>query len=225
MNNQHEWKVVAKNKKNKKKPLSVIVEDDEPEIENKTPIKSELLPQPDLTIFTKEQSTPAEKVDSGSEVILPHKFVLWCHDIHSKDWSLNGYNKLCTITNVSEFWRLFNNLEKIGFKTNNFFIMKEGTDPTWEHANNRDGGICSFRTDIEHALKTYEDLCVRMMCSQLVDNADDINGVSLSPKNNWAIIKIWNKNKKNDLSKTLKPHILYTYKDMSIKYKENAPEY
>ncbi|QKF94031.1 translation initiation factor eIF-4E [Fadolivirus algeromassiliense] len=211
MENQQEWKVVGKNKKFKKKPQNVTID------ENK------LIDTPQ-TVENVAVNVEND-IDTGTDLLLPYKFVVWCHDVHSKDWSINGYVKLCTLSNASEFWRVFNNLDKLGFKVNNFFIMKEGTDPIWEHENNRNGGVCSFRTDIEHALQIYEDMCIRMMCGYLTDQMDDINGISLSPKNNWAIIKIWNKNKNNDLSKTLNQYILNTYKDLSIKYKSNEPEY
>jgi len=196
------WKLVKKPKKTKN-PKNIVVDDNDDNNNNNNLNKNE----------------------NGSNLTLPTNYVLWCHDIYNKDWSLTGYTKLCRISNISEFWKLFNNLDKIGYKMNNFFFMKDGTDPTWEHVNNRNGGICSFRTDIDSSLKMYEDLCTRMVYGNLTVDMNDINGISFSPKNNWAIIKIWNKNKNNDLSKTLDYHVLNTYKDASIKYKENEPEY
>lgn len=213
MEDQREWKVVGKNKKINKKRGSNTIENDT--------VNTKHIPE----VNDEHPELKNNNIDVGNNLQLPYKLVVWCHDIHSKDWSINGYAKLCTINTVSEFWRLFNNLDKLGYKMNNFFMMKDGTDPTWEHINNRDGGVCSFRTDIDHALQIYEDMCTRMICGQLTDNMDDINGISLSPKNNWAILKIWNKDKNNDLSKSLSEYILNTYKDLSIKYKSNEPEY
>lgn len=205
MSNQNDWKVVKKPKKYKKPvPVNPIIE---PYVE---------------TIESQPNTNQLE------DLPLLFNYVFWCHDIHNKDWELSSYQKLCTITTVSEFWKLFNNINKLSHKTNNFFLMKEGTDPIWEHANNRHGGLCSFKTDASSSLKMYEDLCMRMMCSLLTNNPnemDDINGISFSPKNNWNIIKIWNKDKANDLSKMLKPYILDTYKNVNIQYKENTPEY
>lgn len=175
----------------------------------------------DVTVITNTNTN----TNTGNDIPLPTTYILWSHNIHSNDWSLTGYIKLCSIKTISEFWRLFNNLDKLGYKANNLFLMKEGTDPIWEHENNRDGGICSFRVTMDTSLLMYEDLCTRLMCNLLTDNMDDINGISYSPKNNWAIIKIWNKDKKNDLSVTLNSHILTTYKNNSIKYKSNEPEY
>lgn len=198
--NKQEWQISNKSRKNRnKKPLN----------------KDKISPEDD-----KQSTQPV-----GDNLPLHCAYVLWCHELHNNDWSLNGYKKLCTIKTVSEFWKLFNNMDKLSYKTNNLFLMKEGTDPIWEHVNNRDGGVCSFKTTMDVSLKMYEDLCVRLMCDIMTNNTDDINGVSYSPKNNWAIIKIWNKDKKNDLSVTLDQHILTVYKNTSIKYKSNEPEY
>lgn len=163
--------------------------------------------------------------NNGECIPLAHNFVLWCHDIQSNDWSLQGYQRLCIIKNISEFWKLFNNLEKLSYRFYNFFLMKEDIDPTWEHEKNRNGGICSFKIDIGQALEIFEELCRYMVCNLLTDCPSDITGISFSPKNNWAIIKIWNSNKLNDLSVTLNTELLAKYKDNSIKYKENNPEY
>lgn len=172
----------------------------------------------------KSQNIKQQQIqDMGENIQLSCKYVLWCHEVSCKDWSLQGYTKLCTISNVSEFWRLFNNINKLGYKINNFFLMKEGIDPTWEHEKNRDGGICSMKTEIGSALQVYEELCSYMVCDILSDCPTDINGVSFCPKNNWGIIKIWNGDKKNDLSITLNKDLINKYPDQ--RYTENQPEF
>lgn len=166
-----------------------------------------------------------EMVGIGVEITLNYEYVLWLHSIQNNDWSLKGYKKLCSIKNVSEFWKLFNNLHRLNFKNNNFFLMKHNITPIWEDENNRDGGICSLRIEMDHALQVYELLCIFLMCEKLVSNIDDINGISITPKNNWAILKIWNKNKHNKVDRLLHKYILDKYKNVSIQYKQNQPEY
>lgn len=168
---------------------------------------------------------PYEMIGNGMDIMLTSEYVLWVHSTQNNDWSLAGYKKLCTIRNVSEFWQLFNNIHKLNFKNNNFFLMKQGVNPIWEDESNRDGGICSFRVEMDHALKVYELLCIFLMCNKLVANIDDINGISITPKNNWAILKIWNKDKNNKIDRLLHKSILDKYKNVSIQYKQNQPEY
>lgn len=172
-----------------------------------------------------EISIPENTILIGKNIKLPYKYILWCHEVTNKNWNLESYNKICEIDNVSSFWRLFNNFEKLGLYNMHFFFMKDDTLPMWEHENNRNGGVCSFKISIDNAMDLWIDLNMRMICSCLSNNNDDINGISISPRNNWAIVKIWNKNFNNDLSKTLTQDILLKYGHLSIKYKKNIPEF
>lgn len=214
MERVQEWKVVG-NPKFKKQQKNIY--------------HKHVNPKPVIDNIIIDTTEPENEIDinqpNGSDLILANNYILWSHDVYGKNWTINGYNKLCTINNVSHFWKVFNNVDKLGYRINNLFLMKEGVDPIWEHEENRNGGICSFKTDIDTALHLYETLCMRMLCHKLVDQLDDINGISFSPKNNSAIIKIWNKNHENDLTVTLHQDILENYKHMSIKYKSNSPEY
>lgn len=164
--------------------------------------------------------------DDGSEIMLNDEYTLWGHLLDDRNWSISGYKKMCVIKTVSDFWRLYNNFKKIGWKFMHFYLMKSGVEPTWEHPLNRGGGICSFKVQTDKALEVWEELSVQMMCGQLSSNSDDINGLSISPKNQeWALIKIWNRDSKNDLMVLLNSGIIDTYKDLSIQYKVNNPEY
>lgn len=208
MNNQEGWTVVGKTKKIRKLKTSNPISDSS-----------------DGSDTIDEVKPNAAVINNGESIKLASSYNLWCHDIYNKDWSLNGYVKLCRISNVSEFWKVFNNLDKLGYKSNNLFFMKDDTDPTWEHVNNRDGGICSLKVDLVNSLNVYENLCSHMVCNVLTSMMDDINGISYSPKSTWAIIKIWNKNKNNDVTKLLNPQLANQYQDCCIRYKQNEPEY
>jgi len=163
--------------------------------------------------------------NDGRDIMLSDAYVLWTHSINDKNWNMSSYKKICTVKNVSEFWRLFNNFKKLSWKYTHCFLMRDGIDPIWEHPANRFGGICSFKVDDENALGIWEDLNAHLMCNKLANNNDDINGISISPKNTAILIKIWNKNKSIDLTKELTSDILEKYKEVSIKYKTNEPEY
>ena len=49
---------------------------------------------------------------------------IWYH--HEKDnWKLNGYKQIYQIKTIEDFWRFYNNWDKVGGVTNkHFFIMK-----------------------------------------------------------------------------------------------------
>lgn len=164
-------------------------------------------------------------IDNGKDILLPCSYVLWSHEIYNKEWDLKSYKRVCVLNNISDFWRLFNNFHRIGYKFMHFFLMKDGIEPTWEHERNRNGGICSLKIELENSFDIWEDLNARMVSGFLNNNYDDINGISISPKNNWAIIKIWNSDNKNDLISTLFKEVIDRYQHLSIKYKSNTPEF
>lgn len=171
-------------------------------------------------------NTIIDNTHDGSNIILNDEYVLWCHDLANPDWSLKSYKKLCTIRTVSDFWRLFNNFKKIGWKYMHFYLMKQNITPMWEDINNRNGGICSFKMDIDNTIDIWETLNVHMICGVLTSHKDDINGLSISPKNqSWAIVKIWNKNNNSDFISTLNKEIIEKYGSYSIQYKSHSPEY
>ncbi len=165
------------------------------------------------------------KVDIGLDFKLPYKYVLWYHDIYDNNWSIESYHKMCEITNASEFWKLFNNFEKIGFYNRQFFLMKDNIQPIWEHESNRHGGVFSFKIDTPSSYKVWEDLNMTMVCDKLSSDCSDINGLSINPRNNWAIIKIWNRDSKKDFENILANDVKSKYSYLSMKYKANSPEY
>ncbi len=192
-----------------------------------TDLSDDLSPEEPINYPDKSQMNQYMEpvVDIGQNLQLPYTYTLWCHDIYNKDWSIKSYQKLFVMKTVSDFWSVFNNFNKLGMKYMHFFLMKNNIFPTWESVDNRDGGVCSFKADIEKAILVFEDLNVRMMCSTLNHDNDDVNGISISPKNNWAMIKVWNRDSKKDLTRTLYPDLLTKYVDYSVKYKVNEPEY
>lgn len=109
--------------------------------------------------------------------------ILWCHDLVSRDWTINGYKKLCAIKNVSAFWRLFNNFKKIGWKRYHFYFMREGSLPLWEE--NINGGIFIIcGADLE----LWEEVGLYYVSGAL---GECINGISINLKGEELFVKIW----------------------------------
>lgn len=159
-----------------------------------------------------------------ADVKLSCTYVLWSHEVFTKNWKPDSYSKMCTMTNAQDFWSVFNSFHILDTKMH-YFLMKKGVYPVWEHKANRRGGLCSIKTDLLSAVDIWEELCCMMICDKLTNNVQDINGMSYSPKNNSAIIKIWNRDRNNDISKQVPRSIIEKYPDISIQYRPNEPEY
>ncbi len=132
----------------------------------------------------------------GSEYRFKNVWNIWYH--HSlNDWSINGYNKIFTISTIKDFWDFHDNIGYIGGINNvHYFLMKDNILPTWEDPHNKNGGSWSMLIPLEHAYNMWERIAVDMVNSALLGNFNSsVTGMSINQKNNVSIIKIWNNNK------------------------------
>jgi hypothetical protein len=122
---------------------------------------------------------------------LQDSWSLWNHSLDENDWGISGYKKICVFNTIEHFWGVFDN---INIQTSMIFLMKNNSLPLWESPENIDGGSWSFMVDKEHMSNTFYLLSSGILCNQLMTNLDDmnfINGLSITPKFNSFIIKIW----------------------------------
>jgi translation initiation factor 4E len=77
-----------------------------------------------------------------------------------------------------------------------FFIMKENITPMWEDKNNRNGGYFSYRIANKYVFQTWKELAFVLTGESISNNnlfVSNVNGISISPKKNFCVIKIWMK--------------------------------
>ena len=60
--------------------------------------------------------------------------------------------------------------------------------PTWEDPQNIDGGCISIKLSLIEAVDLWKKIGIYLASSSFDDK---INGISISPKRNFNIIKIW----------------------------------
>lgn len=141
---------------------------------------------------------------------------VWYH--HTKNnWKLSGYRKIYNISNIKNFWELYNNWNKLGgILSKQFFVMKNNITPLWEDKMNINGGCWSLKININLADKLWEYLSILLVGENIYDN-DNINGLSICvKKNNICVIKIWIKDNNNnikllnkDIFEKYQPEILF----------------
>jgi translation initiation factor 4E len=141
---------------------------------------------------------------------LNNKWTFWYHNPKDTEWGINSYIKLGNITNVSEFWQLMNSLDNNIVENSMLFIMKDNIIPMWEDKNNCKGGSWSFKIYKNTIKQVWEDVCINIICDNITKNKSDtntINGISISPKKSFCILKIWNDNKNINNYKLLNNNI------------------
>ena len=127
---------------------------------------------------------------------LNKSWVLWVHRVNDSDWSIDSYERITEIDSIEKFWLIYNNWEKLLPKLDMgiFFLMREGVFPKWEDSMNINGGCWSIRVSRADIQNTWSELTMAMIGEYLyrnVERNDEINGLSISPKKNFCVIKIW----------------------------------
>ena len=74
-----------------------------------------------------------------------------------------------------------------------FFMMRDSTKPIWEDDQNCMGGCWSYKVDKKDVYRVWIELSAKIIAEDTVDDEhwDLINGISISPKKTFSIIKIW----------------------------------
>ncbi len=146
---------------------------------------------------------------------------IWClyfHDPYDMNWEANSYKFITTISSVNnfiEFYKTFNEILTKGM----FFIMREHIMPRWEDDNNKNGGCWSFKINKNEVLDKFFEICSQILGETLGKNdliSNNINGISICPKKNYHIIRIWIKNNQN-LSKENYNFIIPNYSTLMYK--------
>ena len=89
------------------------------------------------------------------------------------------------------------NFEQQHLQNGMFFIMRDDIFPTWEDPDNRLGGCISFKVYSKDIVEAWNKLFLKLISEDITTETDcweEINGISISPKKEFNIIKIWLRN-------------------------------
>ena len=132
------------------------------------------------------------------EIWLNDVWSLYFHDPTDDNWNKDGYIKICTLSTVQEFWTTFEIIREHIHK-GMFFLMREHIFPVWNDDENKNGGFLSIKILKKKAATFCENLMINLLNETLLKHEYKeqwftINGVSISPKRHFCIIKVWLKN-------------------------------
>jgi hypothetical protein len=139
---------------------------------------------------------PNKNTMSVEEVHNPLKtnWVLWGHLPHDIDWSIKSYKKIYTMTTVEETICITESLPPILVQNCMLFLVMEGIEPRYEDKQNVNGGYFSYKIPNLNVYEVWKDLTYALLGQTASTNTkfmDGINGISISPKKNFCILKIW----------------------------------
>lgn len=133
---------------------------------------------------------------------LNNSWTLWAHLPQNIDnnWSAENYIKLMTVNTIEESVSLIKNIPAILISNCMLFVMKNNIRPLWEEVENRNGGCFSYIVGNQHVNNVWKNVYYMTLGRTISSSQsfnDDICGITISPKKNFCIIKIWMTNCKH----------------------------
>lgn len=161
------------------------------------------------------------KVDNCSELaintkpqvnLFSNKWKFWFHLPNDSDWSMNSYKLIDSIESIEHAISIFESIDDNVIKFCMLFLMRDNISPRWEDPKNKNGGCFSYKVSNKNVKETWRDLSFLLMgnsVSQEKEFINDITGISISPKKNFCIIKIWLSSCKFQNPRLITPDIKY----------------
>jgi Eukaryotic initiation factor 4E len=131
---------------------------------------------------------------------LDDKWTMWAHLPHDTDWSITSYKKIYTIDTVEGAIALSETIPDVLVKNCMLFLMREGIKPIWEDPKNRQGGCFSYKISNKNVFEVWKDLSYVLLGNSISNQSSfvgNVTGITISPKKNFCIIKIWMSNCSN----------------------------
>lgn len=143
-------------------------------------------------IFKKE----SKDVVSTNSILhdLSDGWILWAHLPHDTDWGLKSYMKIYEFNTVEQAITITETLPPVLVTNCMLFLMRKGINPIWEDERNRNGGCFSYKIPNKDVPDAWKQLSYSLVGETMSDNKkllSHINGITISPKKNFCIIKVW----------------------------------
>jgi hypothetical protein len=158
---------------------------------------------------------------------LSDKWTLWAHLPHNTDWSMQSYIPISTFKTVEETIAVTETLPAILVENCMLFMMRDGIKPAWEDPKNRNGGCFSYKVSNKNVYKVWKDLTYVVVGGTISKQSGFVNcvtGITISPKKNFCIIKIWMTDCNNQNPATVTSDVKGLIPQGCL-FKKHTPEY
>ena len=132
-----------------------------------------------------------------NEYKLSNKWNFYIHLQDVEDWDFSSYHNIQTIDNVEQAILLSDEINFDLIKKTMIFIMKNDIKPMWEDPENKQGGGFSFKVHNKNIEYVWKKLFFMLIGNTLSKEYESINGISISPKKSFCIVKVWMKDCKH----------------------------
>lgn len=150
---------------------------------------------------------------------LKNNWKLWYHSINDNNWTNNSYRFVHDINTINDIQIMIECIKDNHLQNGMFFMMKNDIFPTWEYPDNREGSSISYKIPAQILKESWDLLLLRIIFEEILVNKEknsEINGISISPKKEFNIIKLWIKNYDPEFNNLIKEYPPYFIKTKSI---------
>ena len=155
------------------------------------------------------------------------KWNMYYHLPHNKNWELSSYTSIMNSIETAEKVILLNeSIHENVVKNCMLFVMREGITPMWEDPRNRNGGCFSYKVINKCVPEVWKHLfyllCGESLCINEQNNKH-VNGITISPKKNFCVIKVWLEN-----CRVQDPNVMIDIPNLSKQgclFKKHEPEF
>ena len=158
---------------------------------------------------------------------LSDKWTLWAHLPHDTDWSIASYKKIFDFDTAEEAIILTETIPHKMTRNCMLFLMRNGITPMWEDPKNRDGGSFSYKVSNKIVPIVWREISYKLVGETITtahsfQNA--INGITISPKKNFCVIKVWMANC-NSQDSTIIGEVAQGITNQGCLFKKHNPVY
>jgi hypothetical protein len=121
------------------------------------------------------------------------KWALYGHLPHDTDWTFKSYKQIAQICSVEHMIAIYDKLPEALVNNCMLFLMRGNIKPIWEDPKNISGGCFSYKVHVNNVYNVWKRLSYALAGESLSSEIPfkTINGITISPKKNFCIIKIW----------------------------------
>lgn len=157
---------------------------------------------------------------------LSDKWSLFVHLPNDPKWDLESYMRIMTFEYVEDVLAFYDKINEAFLKNCMIFIMRSGIKPVWEDEKNKNGSCISFKIHNKYIFRVWKKVHYALSGETLTKDKEimkKVNGITLSPKKSFCIIKIWMSDCSQENSNFL---IDIPYLDkLSSFFKKHEPEF
>jgi hypothetical protein len=122
------------------------------------------------------------------------KYTLWYHSPSDTNFELNSFKKVCEITSINNFTAINSALLDIDSSLTGdlYYLMKDDIMPIWHNEEHINGGCISWKINSSDSIKCWTNLLFLFVTNEFSElEKYGITGISINPKKNCNILKIW----------------------------------